>query len=338
MEYFLSGFSSRYVDFNECYTRYLAPKGLAEKARKAFEKIKYFNGSKPTYHEDLDGWVFRQISSGSEGEGSVLRPIFNKYLKKIVKKKKLNISFPKEYLVLKPNVGKKSKYSHENFFVISEKLDLKDYRENIEYINNLSEKRKKKVASDICDFIYYTGFQDAHFGNFLFTKNGKKLMCVDNDPWGFMLLKGINRKGPLAERIVRSFLQAVNIGLEGLKKNRIEDLRIFNEFLVGKKSGLSEREKNGIKNKRKISFETNLDDFLKKPMFFPRRHLGCSISFEKDFLRDFANKDIFVQTINKYLKYARFRSHLQSFTIFLSILCPLILLIVIIFSFAYDAP
>ena len=323
---FYQGCSGRYIDFQKCYKNYLAPKGLEEKAREAFKKIKYFNGSKPMPSKDLKEWLFRK-SYGSDGsERNVLRVFFNDYLSQIVEKKKLNISLPKEYLVIKPDVENKSKYSYEDFYVISEKLDLKNFMENIEYINGLSEERKKEVATDICNFIWYTGFQDTHFNNLIFTKDGKTLKSIDHEPLSLMFLKGINRDGPISQGLVSYFLGSIISGLEELKRRRIEDLQTLNKLFVVKEKECSDEEKKWVEEKKKISSST----------VFHEKYIGRTFVFEKDFLKGFG-KDIFIKTVNRYLKYAYLRVALQIFTIVLSILCPLIPLIVLTSSLAYAA-
>ena len=334
---FYQGCSGRYIDFQKCYKNYLAPKGLEEKAREAFKKIKYFNGSKPMSSKDLKERLFRK-SYGSDGsERNVLRVFFNDYLSQIVEKKKLNISLPKEYLVIKPDVENKSKYSYEDFYVISEKLDLKNFMENIEYINGLSEERKKEVATDICNFIWYTGFEDAHFNNLMFTKDGKNLTCIDNEPLRLMLLKGINRDGPINQGLVSYFLGSIISGFEELKRRRIEDLQTLNKLFIVKEKECSEEGKKWVEEKKKISYSTSFHKLFKNnTRFFNDKEIGRTLIFEKDFLKSFG-KDIFIKTVNRYLKYAYLRVALQIFTIVLSILCPLIPLIVLTSSLAYAA-
>jgi hypothetical protein len=336
------------IDLQKDYKDHLAPKKLAKKAKEEFKRIQKVNinsgkrihSGKPISSKNLKEWLFRQSEKDSKGDLNFLRPFFNEYLRKIIKKKNLEIILPKEYLVIKSKSEVKDKYSYEDFFVISEKLDLKNYEENIKHIHNLSEKEKEKLAIKICDFIWNTGFVDSKFENLIFTKCGKYLTSIDNEPFkGFMRIKKIGQKKYNGS----NFFDKVEVGLENLKTVTFKSLSKFHKFVVVNEDEIIDEVKRFIKEKKKVS-EWRFEDFFykdkhkKNPLFlFGERCKDYKFIYEKDFLKKYVNRDIFTVTANKYLKYIYLLKILRIFTIVLSVICPLIPLGVIISSVAYAA-
>ncbi len=190
------------IDLSKNKDQYLLPTDHQD-AEKLYAAAKDLDNPHPNKVKSLEGclynindapnWLIRggrfvtsfsfiQDAPIGPGSSKTLRVVMNHRLKKIVQDKKIDVIIPDEYLVEAPDPNRKSnsKLNYKDFFVVSKKLDIFDYRETIKEMKQFESNKQKKIANSICRLIYHSGFMDAHMANIVLTKD-KRIAIVDTE-------------------------------------------------------------------------------------------------------------------------------------------------------------